>query len=80
MHANGGAEIELVDGIFEHRAFFTTNPCVLPRRTLDRPWPDGDWSESAFGQQLLKDPSVRFGMVPGILVEHVGVERAGFGY
>lgn len=74
-----GDEIELVDGVFEHRAFFTCNPTVLPRRTLDRPWPTGEWSESQFGQRLLKDPSVRFGMLPGVIVEHVG-ERTGFGY
>jgi hypothetical protein len=77
-HAQGN-EIELVDGVFEHRAFFTTNPTVLPRRTFSRPWPDGDWSESRFGQELLRDASVKFGMVPGVRLEHVG-ERTGFGY
>jgi hypothetical protein len=77
--ANSGHMVELVDGVWEHRAFFTCNPTVLPRRTYTRPWPQQEWSESAFGRELLKDPAVRFGMMPGQRVEHVG-ERSGFGY
>jgi len=78
--ANDGHEIELVDGVFEHRAFFTCNPTVLPRRTFTRTWPQRHFSEAAFGSELLRDPSTRFGMLPGIRVEHVGHERTGFNY
>jgi hypothetical protein len=78
--AHLGDEIELVDGVYEHRSFFTCNPTVLPRRTLDHEWPQRAWSESAFGQRLLRDASVRFGMMPGVRVEHVGAERTGFDY
>lgn len=78
--AHEGHEIELIDGVWEHRAFFTCNPTVLPRRTLDRPWPRKPWSESAFGSELLRDPATRFGMLPGVRVEHVGATRTGFDY
>lgn len=74
-----GHEVLDVDGVLEHRAFFTCNPTVLPRRTFSQPWPMGQWSESRFGQTLLHDPEVRFGMLPGVRVEHVGM-RQGFGY
>lgn len=70
---------ELVDGLIEHRAFWSTNPCVIPRRTLDLDYPNIASSEWCFGQQLLQDPHVRFGMVPGVRVDHVG-ERTGYGY
>lgn len=70
---------ELIDGLIEHRAFWSTNPCVIPRRTLEHEYPNVSWSEWHFGQELLRDPNVRFGMVPGVRVEHVG-ERDGYGY
>jgi hypothetical protein len=78
--AHLGDEIELVDGVFEHRSFFTCNPTVLPRRTLVHEWPSSAWSESVFAQQLLRDASVRFGMMPGVRVEHIGAVKAGFDY
>ncbi|HEY9370053.1 hypothetical protein [Streptomyces sp.] len=68
----------------EHRACFTGNPSLIPARTLRRPWPEGDWSESRFGRDLFADPKARGaywghrGDPP--LVTHVGRERAGHGY
>lgn len=79
LEARPDDRFELVDGLIEHRAFWSTNPCVIPRRTLDREYPNVSWSEWHFGQELLADPAVRFGMVPGVRVEHVG-ERTGHGY
>lgn len=74
-----GHRFDLVDGLLEHRAFWSTNPCVIPRRTLEHDYPAGTWSESVFGYELLRDPGLRFGLLPDISVEHVG-ERSGYGY
>lgn len=74
-----GHTFELVDGLLEHRAFWSTNPCVIPHRTLEHQYPFGQWSEYQFGQQLRRDPALRFGLLPEVTVEHVG-ERDGTGY
>lgn len=68
----------------EHRACFTGNPSLLPERTLRQPWPDGDWSESRFGQRLFREKAAR-GAYWGRRsdpprVTHIGHERAGHDY
>lgn len=68
----------------EHRACWTGNPCVIPRRTFERDWPEGDWSESRFGRELFRDGRAR-GAYWGRRtdpprVEHIGHHRAGTGY
>jgi hypothetical protein len=68
----------------EHRATFTGNPCVIPRRTFEREWPEGDWSESRFGRLLFADEGAR-GAYWGRrtdppLVEHIGHHRVGSAY
>jgi hypothetical protein len=68
----------------EHRACFTGNPCLVPRRTFARDWPEGAWSESRFGRLLFADPDAR-GTYWGRRsdpprVEHVGHERVGHNY
>lgn len=70
---------ETVDGLIEHRMFFSGNPTVLPRRTFERNWPTGQWSENQFRDRLLENPQTRFAITPDIRVEHVG-ERSGTGY
>lgn len=75
-----GHKFKLVDGLIEHRAFFTGNPCVIPKRTYSRGWPDSDVSEVAFAEVLLRDPEMRFGMVPKEVIEHVGAVQTGFDY
>lgn len=68
----------------EHRACFTGNPCLIPRSTFERDWPDGDWSESRFGRLLFTDERAR-GAYWGRrddppLVEHIGHQRVGTAY
>jgi len=70
---------EAVDGLVEHRLFFSGNPTVIPRRTFEQPWPAGNWSENRFRDRLLTNPAVKFAMTPTIVVEHVGT-RTGHGY
>jgi hypothetical protein len=68
----------------EHRATFTGNPTLIPRRTFERDWPEGAWSESRFGRLLFADPLARGaywgrrGDPPR--VEHIGHERVGADY
>lgn len=87
LEAQGQHFHEVTDGThhwIEHRACFTGNPSVIPRRTFAHPWPSGDWSESRFGRGLFADPRARGaywgrrGDPPR--VEHIGVERVGQGY
>jgi predicted nuclease of predicted toxin-antitoxin system len=68
----------------EHRACFTGNPCLIPRRTFERDWPEGPWSESRFGAELFRDPHAR-GAYWGRRtdpprVEHIGHQRVGHDY
>jgi hypothetical protein len=88
LEAGGGQEfVERTGGThtwIEHRACFTGNPCVIPRRTFTRDWPEGDWSESRFGRELFKDPEAR-GAYWGSRsdaprVEHIGHQRVGSNY
>jgi glycosyltransferase involved in cell wall biosynthesis len=68
----------------EHRAVFTGNPCLIPRRTLEHDWPEGDWSESRFGRLLFSNPHARAAYwgrrTDRPRVEHIGHERVGSGY
>lgn len=70
---------ELVDGLIQHRAFFSCNPTVIPARTLAHQWPAGAWSESQLAQQLLTKPDTRFALTPNIITHHHGT-RQGHGY
>lgn len=67
----------------EHRRFFTTNPCLYPRRIVDRGWPQVSESEGHFTHQLLAD-GYRFAFLGGRCwppyVTHIGEHRAGKGY
>ena len=57
----------------EHRHIFSLNPCLIPRRTLERGWPQGN--EREMTDLLIKD-GWTFGVWnKGPLVEHVGVVR-----
>lgn len=68
----------------EHRAVFTCNPALIPRRTFECDWPEGPWSESRFGTDLFRDPLV-YGAYWGRKtdpprVQHIGHERRGTEY
>lgn len=68
----------------EHRACFTGNPSLIPKRTFEHPWPEGAWSESRFGKELFADPAAR-GAYWGKRsdpprVTHIGHERVGAEY
>lgn len=88
LEAQGQTFTERSDGErhwIEHRACFTGNPSVIPRRTFTQDWPEGDWSEARFGRALFAaDPEAR-GAYWGRrsdppLVEHIGHQRVGTGY
>jgi|GEM_PF-1846571 len=74
-----GAKFTRVGGLIRHVDHFTSNPSVLPRWVWERGWPEGDWSESRFGRQLVADGHGFAYIDGGVMVEHVGV-RSGFGY
>lgn len=68
----------------EHRKFFTTNPCLIPRRIFaEKTWPEAPDSERKFSDELVRDG---FGFCflgrrndpPRVL--HIGAERVGEGY
>jgi hypothetical protein len=68
----------------EHRAVWTGNPCLIPRRTFEHDWPEGAWSEARFGQLLFANPAAR-GAYWGRRsdpprVEHIGHQRVGTDY
>lgn len=73
-----GARFDMVDGILEHSAFFTGNPAVWAQPVYATGWPKGDWSENRKRDEL-RNAGFRFGMIPGVSVNHVG-QRTGFGY
>ncbi|MEV4672716.1 hypothetical protein AB0K34_13760 [Actinomadura sp. NPDC049382] len=87
LQAQGQVFTECTDGThwwIEHRACFTGNPCLVPRSTFARDWPEGDWSESRFGKGLFADGRAR-GAYWGRLtdpprVEHIGHHRVGSNY
>lgn len=87
LERQGQTFAQRTSGIYdwvEHRACFTGNPSLIPRRTFERDWPEGDWSESRFGADLFLDPRVR-GAYWGRYddpprVEHIGRERVGHDY
>ena len=68
----------------EHRLFFTTNPSLYPRRTMNTPWPVVPESEGRFSRALLADQTARCGYWgkrnddPWVI--HLGVTRLGSGY
>lgn len=69
----------------EHRRFFTTNPCVYSRSTVELGWPNGSNSEGIFGiTQFEKDVNTKSafwgGSDYGEAVEHIGHVRSGTGY
>lgn len=73
-----GARFTIRDGLLEHDAFFTGNPAVWSRAAFETGWPRGSWSENRKRDEL-RHRGYRFGMIPGVKVQHVG-ERTGFGY
>lgn len=87
LEQQGQVFTDATDGTYswiEHRACFTGNPSLIPRRTFERDWPEDDWSESRFGQLLFADSAAR-GAYWGRredppLVEHIGHHRVGTGY
>ena len=87
LEAQGQQFDERTDGEhywIEHRACFTGNPSLIPRRTFEKPWPEGAWSESRFGRDLFADPAAR-GAYWGRRsdpprVTHIGTERVGAEY
>lgn len=87
LEAQGQVFTEQTDGKhwwIEHRACFTGNPSLIPRRTFERDWPEGAWSESRFGRLLFAAPDAR-GAYWGRRsdpprVEHIGHERLGTNY
>lgn len=87
LEAQGQTFTERTDGAHhwvEHRAVFTGNPSVIPRRTFEQDWPEGAWSESRFGRALFSDPQAR-GAYWGRRsdpprVEHIGHQRTGTDY
>lgn len=66
----------------EHRRFFTTNPCLVPRWVLERGWPAGSESEGRFGCDLFASrEDVRSAFWGDcVWVDHIGAERQGVGY
>ena len=71
--------------VLEHRNFWTMNPALVRRSVAERPWPSVASSERVFGDLLLRDHRVRFGLwgtgEPWIV--HIGTIRAvaaGAGY
>lgn len=87
LEAQGQVFTERTDGThrwMEHRACFTGNPSLVPRRTFQQDWPEGAWSESRFAKNLFTDPQAR-GAYWGKRtdpprVEHIGHHRAGTDY
>lgn len=87
LEAQGQTFTEQTDGDHhwvEHRACFTGNPSVIPRRTFEQDWPEGAWSESRFGRVLFADRRAR-GAFWGRRddkprVQHIGHERTGHDY
>lgn len=65
-----------------HRYFWTNNPALFRRSLVERPWPTGPSSERLFGDLLLKDQSVRFGLWGSgeSWISHIGEVRAGTVY
>ena len=66
----------------EHQLFWTTNPSLIPRRTLaDHAWPNRPHSEAVFGRQVLRGDTRAgyWGPRSGTWVTHLG-ERTGKGY
>jgi hypothetical protein len=87
LEAQGQVFEERTDGKhrwIEHRACFTGNPSLIPRRTFEHDWLEGAWSESRFGRLLFTDPTAR-GAYWGRRsdpprVEHIGHQRVGRDY
>ncbi len=66
----------------EHRRNVTTNPCVWPRRVVERNWPDCQFSEGIFGIGLFAENPLYRAAYWGtdVRVEHIGHLRSGTGY
>ena len=88
LEAQGQVFAEHTDGRHfwvEHRAGFTGNPTLIPKRTFTYPWPEGAWSESRFGRDLFEADKAARGAYWGRRsdaprVTHIGHERVGQGY
>lgn len=82
LHHHGAENFTPLDGVLEHRAYFTTNPCLYRRCLMARGWPGGPNSEGRFGIDLLADPNTHCGYWGHgeQWVEHLGTVRAGTGY
>lgn len=67
---------------FEHRLWFTLNPCLVRRSLCAVERPVGRRHEWRFSRQLCADPETRFGIwgdgTPW--VTHIGEKRVGSGY
>lgn len=72
-------------GWVAHRAYWTQNPMLTPRRVLSsHPWPNAPHCEAGFGDLVFKDGTMLGGILgeidDGPRVTHVGQKRAGRGY
>jgi hypothetical protein len=68
---------------FEHQRFFTTNPCVYPRRILELGWPAPPECEGHFGFRLWPAgyKCAFWGKKSDApKVHHIGTHRVGTGY
>lgn len=68
----------------EHRAFFSTNPCLVPAWVLKYGWPLVPHSEKVFGDTLFRNPNYKSAVYgkkyDKPLVEHLGLVRNGVNY
>jgi hypothetical protein len=66
----------------EHRLFWSQNPGLFRRELTANEWPNGPSSERLFGDALLRDPAVRFGLWGSgeAWISHIGEVRAGTAY
>jgi hypothetical protein len=63
---------------FEHRLWFTLNPCLYRAELADLAYPAGRRHEWRFSRQLCTDPDVKFGLWGDgrPWVHHIGARRA----
>ena len=68
----------------EHRAVWTANPSVFPKKIAMRHYPDGDWSESAFMRDIRETTRFKCAywgrMTDEPMVDHIGTYKMGTGY
>lgn len=73
-----GYSFDVVDGLIEHTATFTTNPSLWRAEVFAAGWPQTAFSEDAKRRQLIAS-GYRFAYLPRIRVAHHGA-RSGHGY